>query len=355
MIVQCESCGTKYQLDETLLREEGSKVRCSRCKHVFVVRPPMPDQEVESVSPVTDAQAFQETITLDGPPPPPEPKEEPQEVSEQEAKPEVEEEPKEDQEEMDFDKVFEEVVEKEERAQAVSPEDLQDLEMEEERVEAEEPLARRARERAASQPGEDKHPPAKEKEKGPAAGKAGRSVFKTVLGILILLLVLMAGAGAALYFWAPELLPGKVTNLVPKKKHPIRDPGVSRLEFKDVKGAFVESRKAGQLLVIRGKVLNNYPGKRSYIRVRASILDENGRVLKQMAAYAGNNVTDKSLKNATLKEIHQFMDNRKGKGGSNVAVAPGAQIPFMIVFDRLPENMQEFEVEAVSSRPAQEK
>jgi len=39
MIVQCPNCGTKYNLPENRLRPEGSKVRCTRCAHVFQVRP----------------------------------------------------------------------------------------------------------------------------------------------------------------------------------------------------------------------------------------------------------------------------------------------------------------------------
>jgi predicted Zn finger-like uncharacterized protein len=37
MIVTCESCKTKFQLDPGRIKGVGSKVRCSRCKHVFYV------------------------------------------------------------------------------------------------------------------------------------------------------------------------------------------------------------------------------------------------------------------------------------------------------------------------------
>jgi predicted Zn finger-like uncharacterized protein len=37
MIVTCESCKTKFQLDPTRIKGLGSKVRCSQCKHVFFV------------------------------------------------------------------------------------------------------------------------------------------------------------------------------------------------------------------------------------------------------------------------------------------------------------------------------
>lgn len=40
MILRCEQCGTAYHLDPSLLGPQGSKVRCTRCGHVFWVEPP---------------------------------------------------------------------------------------------------------------------------------------------------------------------------------------------------------------------------------------------------------------------------------------------------------------------------
>ncbi len=42
MIVNCEGCETGFQVNESLLKPGGSKVRCSKCRHVFVVYPPPP-------------------------------------------------------------------------------------------------------------------------------------------------------------------------------------------------------------------------------------------------------------------------------------------------------------------------
>lgn len=38
MIVQCENCQAKFRLDDSKVPEQGRKVRCSKCKHVFFVR-----------------------------------------------------------------------------------------------------------------------------------------------------------------------------------------------------------------------------------------------------------------------------------------------------------------------------
>jgi pilus assembly protein FimV len=42
MILTCEKCDTSFSFDESLIKPSGSKVRCSKCRNVFVVKPPAP-------------------------------------------------------------------------------------------------------------------------------------------------------------------------------------------------------------------------------------------------------------------------------------------------------------------------
>jgi predicted Zn finger-like uncharacterized protein len=69
LIVQCEKCGTTYHLDQTLLDPFGSKVRCSRCHHVFLVEPSLPGEtsrfpepriETEPLVPLPEEQREEE-------------------------------------------------------------------------------------------------------------------------------------------------------------------------------------------------------------------------------------------------------------------------------------------------------
>ncbi len=62
MIITCKKCGVSFKLDETLLKSSGSKVRCSKCKLVFLAFPPVSEPEPE---------------TRPAPEPPPEPGPEP--------------------------------------------------------------------------------------------------------------------------------------------------------------------------------------------------------------------------------------------------------------------------------------
>ena len=54
MIITCASCLTKYHLDDSKISPKGSKVRCSRCQHLFyVVSPPETKEEI-----VEDFESF---------------------------------------------------------------------------------------------------------------------------------------------------------------------------------------------------------------------------------------------------------------------------------------------------------
>ncbi len=76
---------------------------------------------------------------------------------------------------------------------------------------------------------------------------------------------------------------------------------------------------------------------------------------KPLAVYnnAGNTFTENELKDMSLEQINQGLANRTGKGNLNVNVKPQASVPFMIVFEELPDNLSEFTVEAVSSAAGQ--
>ncbi|HEY6837119.1 MAG TPA: zinc-ribbon domain-containing protein, partial [Geobacteraceae bacterium] len=45
MIVQCDECKAKFKLDDSKVKAGGVKVRCSKCKHIFVVQPEAGSEE----------------------------------------------------------------------------------------------------------------------------------------------------------------------------------------------------------------------------------------------------------------------------------------------------------------------
>ena len=64
MIVACEKCNAQFNLDENLLKEGGSKVRCSSCKYIFMVYPP----QMELFDDTSSDEYLEETVALDSPP-----------------------------------------------------------------------------------------------------------------------------------------------------------------------------------------------------------------------------------------------------------------------------------------------
>lgn len=56
MIITCEKCSTQFNLNDEMLKDDGSKVRCSVCKHVFTVYPAEAEPQ-EAPAPLADAPA----------------------------------------------------------------------------------------------------------------------------------------------------------------------------------------------------------------------------------------------------------------------------------------------------------
>ena len=53
----------------------------------------------------------------------------------------------------------------------------------------------------------------------------------------------------------------------------------------------------------------------------------------------------------SIEEIEKGLRVLPDGGNSNFSVEPSDSVPFMIVFENLPDNLSEFEVEVVSSAP----
>lgn len=339
MIIECKQCGSKFKLDEGLVREEGSKVRCSVCKSVFKSYPkgsPKGDEKRK----VAD-QNLGETVTLDtystleG--------QRPERLVEDTFEAELAKALQEESETKKIETLSPDQIPEEE-------EDLRfDFEEGTKRQPQLEPSPASTLQRETAKPAEA--PPKPEKAVPKKRKKGGVPRFLMI--VLIVVLLLTGGAAALLYF-APERVPESLTPYLGMAGKPeVKDPGVRRLSFKNVSGKFYQSTKVGSLFCIQGVVFNNYPGSRSFIRVKGSLLDEKGSVVKQKLAFAGNTFSENELKEMSLEQINQGLTNRTGKGNVNVSVKPQASVPFMIVFEELPENLSEFTVEAVSSAPGQ--
>ena len=294
MIIQCEKCRAKFNLDESLLKKAGSKVRCSLCKDIFMAFPPQEEELFpEGAATIAVSQdELEKTVTLE-----------------------------------DEDTSAAEAAEKE-------------LEKE---LEATQTQAFNIDEFFGKTP--------KGKTKKAKRFPAKKSFFKSRLFILIIIILMLTGTAAGIFLWAPHLLPYSLQIFKPVEKTDITDIGIRRLEFKSVSGSFVDSDKAGHLFVIQGMVLNNYPKSRSFILIKGSVLDEKKNVIKLKMAFSGNPLTEEDIMTLPIEKINAAMKNRAGVDNTNINIASGTERPFTIVFENLSDDLSEFTVEAVSSSP----
>jgi predicted Zn finger-like uncharacterized protein len=358
MILKCDNCQSRFKLDESLLKKDGSKVRCSLCRNVFMAFPP--DETFfhgkEELPP--EPEGPEETVILDSPPGP----DDMLGVSETgEQTPSGS--PRKDESEdavdfgVDFDFDEDSPPETEERAaretmDAFPPKDLSDPD--EARTDMDDAFDRAARikEDITREDMEDKEPEAEAESNlfpAPEVSRRRRSVLVPVL--LGLLLILVAGY-AALYYLAPGRIPEAITFMKPHSERTQEEPGVRRLSFEGVKGSFVFTEDGTQRFIIMGSVVNNYPAPRSFIRLKASILDEHGGIVTSRVVFAGNPFTQGELVGRPMDFLEERSNRPGGEEGRNIAVPTGGRVPFMVVFQDLPENISEFTVEGVSSVPA---
>ena len=303
MIIECEKCLSKFDLDESRLKAEGSKVKCSVCKHVFIAYP------VPQTPPV-------ECLKVERPK---------ERIADKAVDEDLEETLPLDTGKASFDLAYEKAVEEPgEAIPSVQPGGEEQISLEESTAAPEEELETDV---------DDAEAIVSKKRKRPS-----RDMLIFVALIIILILI----GSAAIYSFFQDS----------SERQEPSDPGVARLSFRAATGSFIESDTAGQLFVIRGMVRNDYPEPRNYILLKGSIQDDTGKIVKTSTAYAGNSLLDKEIKVKSIAELKEVQKNRLGHEKTNVNIPSGGTIPFMIIFDKLPENMALFTVEALSSDPA---
>jgi predicted Zn finger-like uncharacterized protein len=114
-----------------------------------------------------------------------------------------------------------------------------------------------------------------------------------------------------------------------------------------------KNSKEGELLIITGRVRNSYPEPRSFIRLRGLLLDQHGNTLADRFVYAGNLISEEDLATLPKEEIMARLNIKGGRNGQNMNIAPGQEVPFMVVFDKAPTNKDEYQIIPVGSSPAE--
>jgi pilus assembly protein FimV len=169
-------------------------------------------------------------------------------------------------------------------------------------------------------------------------------------GLLFLfLLVLLGGAGYLYYAVTYQGLdiPYVGQYLNPKPKDPA---GIFKLTTVDINSKFVETKSGSRLFVIEGKVRNDYSVARQMIRLQGKLFTKGKVLAKSEFAYAGVSISDQDLSTQPEADIKKRLNSGISQGGAT-KVTPGNSLPFMVVFSELPEELDEFAIEVISSMP----
>ena len=116
-----------------------------------------------------------------------------------------------------------------------------------------------------------------------------------------------------------------------------------------INARFVSDSQGNQRFVIHGKIKNGYDHPRSFIKITGKIYQRGGKLAKTETVYCGNLLSDSELTGMNILAINKRLHNRFGDKKSNLKVKTGKSIPFMIVFDKLPQNLDEYTVEVDGS------
>ncbi|MBV5340412.1 MAG: zinc-ribbon domain-containing protein [Deltaproteobacteria bacterium] len=162
-------------------------------------------------------------------------------------------------------------------------------------------------------------------------------LFGVLIGIIALLVISVLGYVGYSSFYTP-------------KEVAVSDNG--KISVKSVKAAYIENSEAGELLVISGEALNEYPKPRAALQVKVTLFDAAGQTLATKSAYGGNPLTEEQLKSLPLDKIEATMANQFGDSLANMEVAPGGAIPFVVVLANIPEGVKDFGVQSAGSTVA---
>ncbi|MCK5687142.1 DUF3426 domain-containing protein, partial [bacterium] len=179
---------------------------------------------------------------------------------------------------------------------------------------------------------------------------------KSVIGtpILILLLICLLGAGAYIAsvmtgYKIPYISDIKIPYVDKYLKKPV--PKVIDVKpvpnQKSVNGRFVTNEKTGTLFVITGRVDNISNIVYSHIQVQGTLITKGQKEEKRKNVFCGNILTEEMLKTGDIAEINKILVVKTGNNNLNVKIKPKTSVSFMIVFSELPEKLENFTVKVI--------
>lgn len=402
MVIVCPECATKFHVNSERIPDKGAKVRCARCKHVFLACKPIPTEEPVAI-------ISEPLITPAGPEDKPpvataEPTATEQSVEEENQKELAEDNPvtageeeegfsydqfrdldtdKGDNEDFTFsddegedpfsisaaadpaEELFSAPEEDEEFFSFAGPEDeptvaeaagsaTEETEImaaaADKSAAATKPLTKEEKIASIFADNQESGEEAGTEQPKPVSKTAKSSPTSRVIRLLFLLILGLAVIGGALYYInGPEQIERAIQQILGQQSRPAE---TGQITLSNLEGKFINNQEAGELFVIRGEATNNFKQARAAIQVKGIIFDQNGKPLLQKTIYCGNPINDQELQTLPFDKLEEMMRNQFGKALNNMKVNSKEVIPFVIAFRDLPKNLSEFSVDVTASEPA---
>lgn len=319
MIITCASCLTKYRLDDSRISPKGSKVRCSRCHHVFYVVPPPETKEEVAEEFESFARYHKDLMTPGEKPLEAPPREEEKIREEKETKPLEEEEER-------FP--FEEQPPIAEKTEEVLPKDaLPQKEFEPQPV-----------------------PPVERIESQRRVLREKRISYRFI-GLVIIIVLLVFGL---FYLWSELSSGGRLSPYLNKSIGTVTGIwnqilGIEKkdLILKDLNG-YEEKVKETSLFIIEGRVENQSSKDRRHIKVKVIIFDQSKKEVVSKEAFCGQVISREEWKSLPPEFFEGEMSIHP-KSPKAMLVPAGKTTPFMVIFKDLPPQAKEFKVEIVEA------
>ena len=124
------------------------------------------------------------------------------------------------------------------------------------------------------------------------------------------------------------------------------------LKLNQVRAYYRMNQKSGRLFVVQGLVQNDGDQARVRVMVRGQLNDAQGKTAAQAVVHAGQTLTTEELHDLSFEEIKARLDQPPTQGEQPLALTAGGNLPFMIVFANLPSNLSEYAADVMDSAPA---
>jgi len=164
------------------------------------------------------------------------------------------------------------------------------------------------------------------------------------IGAVIVLVLAVVGIGG---YFASKFLEEKEPVAV---MAPADDMGIRNLTITTVAGHLEENETAGQIVVLRGTIKNEYPQARSNIQIYAELFDGQSNVVAEEWATAGIYIANQEFRSQSMQEL---VDRFTGKlDPAPMSIKPGEEAHFTVIFFNPPQNVSEYAVQPIGSSPA---